>query len=78
MMFKAKGIEDEMVKRVVGEHVECIDGLKAERDRYEEGAEGARGLRRQLEGAGAAGESFPKLSLHRRPSSRIVLLRTGA
>ena len=34
------------------------------------------GRRQRPRGAGA--KVFPKLSLHRRPSSRIVLLRTGA
>lgn len=50
------GIEDEKVEQIIEEHVESIDGLKAERDRYKAGAEEAEGLRKQLEEAKAAGE----------------------
>lgn len=55
-MLKAMGIEDEKVDQIIEEHVESIDGLKAERDRYKAGAEEAEGLRKQLEEAKAAGE----------------------
>lgn len=55
-MLKAMGIEDEKIDQIIEEHVESIDGLKAERDRYRAGAEEAEGLRRQLEEAKAAGE----------------------
>lgn len=55
-MLKAMGIEDEKIEQIIEEHVESIDGLKAERDRYKSGAEEAEGLRKQLEEAKAAGE----------------------
>lgn len=55
-MLKAMGIEDEKIEQIIEEHVESIDGLKAERDRYKSGAEEADGLRKQLEEAKAAGE----------------------
>lgn len=55
-MLKAMGIEDEKIDQIIEEHVESIDGLKAERDRYKAGAEEAEGLRKQLEEAKAAGE----------------------
>lgn len=55
-MLKAMGIEDEKIEQIIEEHVESIDGLKAERDRYMSGAEEAEGLRKQLEEAKAAGE----------------------
>lgn len=55
-MLKAMGIEDEKIDQIIEEHVESIDGLKAERDRYKSGAEEAEGLRKQLEEAKAAGE----------------------
>ena len=55
-MLKAMGIEDEKIDQIIEEHVESIDGLKAERDRYKEGAEEAEGLRKQLEEAKKAGE----------------------
>ena len=55
-MLKAMGIEDEKIDQIIEEHVESIDGLKAERDRYKTGAEEAEGLRKQLEEAKAAGE----------------------
>ncbi|WP_337379208.1 Clp protease N-terminal domain-containing protein [Parolsenella catena] len=55
-MLKAMGIEDEKVDQIIEEHVESVDGLKAERDRYRAGAEEAEGLRKQLEEAKAAGE----------------------
>ena len=55
-MLKAMGIEDEKVEQIIEEHVESVDALKAERDRYKAGAEEAEGLRRQLEEAKAAGE----------------------
>ena len=48
-MLKAMGIEDEKIEQIIEEHVESIDGLKAERDRYKSGAEEAEGLRKQLE-----------------------------
>ena len=47
-MLKAMGIEDEKVEQIIEEHVESVDALKAERDRYKAGAEEAEGLRRQL------------------------------
>ena len=40
-MLKAMGIEDEKIDQIIEEHVESIDGLKAERDRYKAGAEEA-------------------------------------
>lgn len=55
-MLKAMGIEDEKIEQIIEEHVESIDGLKAERDRYKSGVEEAEGLRKQLEEAKAAGE----------------------
>ena len=55
-MLKAMGIEDEKIDQIIEEHVESIDGLKAERDRYKEGAEEAEGLRKQLEEAKKAGD----------------------
>lgn len=55
-MLKAMGIEDEKIDQIIEEHVESIDGLKAERDRYKAGAEEAEGLRKQLDEAKAAGE----------------------
>lgn len=55
-MLKAMGIEDEKIEQIIEEHVESIDGLKAERDRYKSGADEAEGLRKQLEEAKAAGE----------------------
>ena len=55
-MLKAMGIEDEKIEQIIEEHVESIDGLKAERDRYRAGAEEAEGLRKQLEDAKAAGD----------------------
>lgn len=55
-MLKAMGIDDEKIDQIIEEHVESIDGLKAERDRYKSGAEEADGLRKQLEEAKAAGE----------------------
>lgn len=55
-MLKAMGIEDEKIEQIIEEHVESIDGLKAERDRYKSGAEEAEGLRKQLDEAKAAGE----------------------
>lgn len=55
-MLKAMGIEDEKVEQIIEEHVESIDGPKAERDRYKSGADEAEGLRKQLEEAKAAGE----------------------
>lgn len=55
-MLKAMGIEDEKIEQIIEEHVESIDGLKAERDRYKAGADEAEGLRKQLEEAKAAGE----------------------
>lgn len=55
-MLKAMGIEDEKIEQIIEEHVESIDGLKAERDRYKSGAEEAESLRKQLEEAKAAGE----------------------
>ncbi len=55
-MLKAMGIEDEKIDQIIEEHVESIDGLKAERDRYKEGADEAEGLRKQLEEAKKAGE----------------------
>lgn len=55
-MLKAMGIEDEKIDQIIEEHVESIDGLKAERDRYKAGAEEAEGLRKQLEEAKEAGE----------------------
>ena len=55
-MLKAMGIEDEKIEQIIEEHVESIDGRKAERDRYGSGAEEAEGLRKQLEEAKAAGE----------------------
>lgn len=36
-MLKAMGIEDEKVEQIIEEHVESVDGLKAERDRYKGG-----------------------------------------
>ena len=48
------GIEDEKVEQIIEEHVESVDALKAERDRYKAGAEEADGLRRQLDEAKAA------------------------
>lgn len=55
-MLKAMGIEDEKIEQIIEEHVESIDGLKAERDRFKAGAEEAEGLRKQLEDARAAGD----------------------
>lgn len=55
-MLKAMGIEDEKIEQIIEEHVESVDGLKAERDRYKAGAEEAEGLRKQLEEAKKAGE----------------------
>lgn len=55
-MLKAMGIEDEKIEQIIEEHVESIDGLKAERDRYKAGADEAEGLRKQLEEAKKAGE----------------------
>lgn len=55
-MLKAMGIEDEKIDQIIEEHVESIDGLKAERDRYKAGADEAEGLRKQLEEAKKAGE----------------------
>lgn len=55
-MLEAMGIENEKVDQIIEMHVESIDGLKAERDRYKSGAEEAEGLRKQLEEAKAAGE----------------------
>ena len=55
-MLEAMGIEDKKIEQIIEEHVESIDGLKAERDRYKSGAEEAEGLRKQLEEAKAAGE----------------------
>ncbi len=55
-MLKAMGIEDEEIEQIIEEHVESVDGLKAERDRYRGGAEEAEGLRKQLEEAKAADE----------------------
>ena len=52
-MLKAMGIEDEKIDQIIEEHVESIDGLKAERDRYKAGADEAEGLRKQLEEAKA-------------------------
>lgn len=56
-MLEAMGIEDKKIEQIIEEHVESIDGLKAERDRYKAGAEEAEGMRKQLEEAKAAGES---------------------
>ena len=55
-MLEAMGIENEKIDQIIEMHVESIDGLKAERDRYKSGAEEAEGLRKQLEEAKAAGE----------------------
>lgn len=55
-MLEAMGIEDKKIEQIIEEHVESIDGLKAERDRYKSGAEEAEGLRKQLEEAKKAGE----------------------
>ena len=55
-MLKAMGIEDEKIEQIIEEHVESVDGLKAERDRYKAGADEAEGLRKQLEEAKKAGE----------------------
>lgn len=55
-MLKAMGIDDEKIDQIIEEHVESIDGLKAERDRYRAGADEAEGLRKQLEEAKAAGD----------------------
>ena len=40
-MLKAMGIEDEKIEQIIEEHVESVDGLKAERDRYKAGADEA-------------------------------------
>lgn len=55
-MLKAMGIEDEKIEQIIEEHVESVDGLKAERDRYKAGADEAEGLRKQLDEAKKAGE----------------------
>lgn len=55
-MLKAMGIEDEKIEQIIEEHVESIDGLKAERDRFKADADEAEGLRKQLEDAKAAGD----------------------
>ena len=55
-MLEAMGIENEKVDQIIEMHVESIDGLKAERDRYKAGAEEAEGLRKQLDEAKKAGE----------------------
>ena len=57
-MLKAMGIEDEKIDQIIEEHVESIDGLKAERDRYKAGAEEAEGLRKQLEEAKAELDAY--------------------
>ena len=56
-------------------------GVAAARRARPAGRIGHRGASRPVPAsvsAAAAAKDFPKLSLHRRPSSRIVLLRTGA
>ena len=55
-MLEAMGIENEKIDQIIEMHVESIDGLKAERDRYKEGADKAEGLRKQLDEAKKAGE----------------------
>lgn len=55
-MLKAMGIEDEKIEQIIEEHVESIDGLKAERDRFKAAADEAEGLRKQLDEAKAAGD----------------------
>ena len=55
-MLEAMGIENEKIDQIIEMHVESIDGLKAERDRYKAGADEAEGLRKQLDEAKKAGE----------------------
>ena len=54
-------------------------GVAAARRARPAGRIGHRGASRPVPASvSAAAKVFPKFSLHRRPSSRIVLLRTGA
>lgn len=55
-MLKAMGIEDEKIDQIIEEHVESVDGLKAERDRYKAKADEAEGLASKLEKLEKAGD----------------------
>ena len=55
-MLKAMGIEDEKIDQIIEEHVESVDGLKAERDRYKAAAKDAEALSAELDALKAKGD----------------------
>lgn len=55
-MLKAMGIEEEKIDQIIEAHVETVDGLKADIDKYKANAEKLPGVQRELDELKAKGD----------------------
>lgn len=55
-MLKAMGIEEEKIEQIIEAHVETVDGLKADLERYKSDAEKLPNVQKELDGLKAKGD----------------------